>query len=72
MSKNNTQKAARQRRRSRQKHLVEAGPTGGRSCVHVQAARQQRLWQGPGGLEAEAAKARQDFGDVSKPGFGGG
>ena len=64
MSKNNTQKAARQRRRSRQKHLVEAGRQA-EDLVSTYKLQATEAVARAGRLEAEAAKARQDFGDVS-------
>ena len=64
MSKNNSQKAARQRRRTRQKHLVEAG----RQAEDQVAAHRQQATEAvdrAGRLEAEVAKSRQDLGDAT-------
>jgi chromosome segregation ATPase len=64
MSKNNPKKAARQRRRSRQKQLVEAGRQAEDlvSTYKQQAAEAVAL---AGRLEAEVAKARQDLGEAT-------
>ena len=64
MSKNNSKKAARQLRRTRQKHLVEAGR---QAEDQVAAYRQQAMEaiERAGRLEADAAKSRQDLGDAT-------
>ena len=64
MSKDNSQKAARQRRRTRQKQLVEAGR---QAEDQVSAYRQQatEAIERAGRLEAEVAKSRQDLGDAT-------
>ena len=65
MSKNNPKKAARQRRRSRQKQLVEAGRQAEDlvSTYKQQAAEAVAL--AGGRLEAEVVKARQDLGEAT-------
>jgi peptidoglycan hydrolase CwlO-like protein len=58
MSKNNTQKAARQRRRARQKHLVESG----RQAEDLVATYKQLATEATsrvGRLEIEMAEARK-------------
>ena len=64
MSKNNAQKAARQRRRTRRKQLVEAGRQAGDqvSMYRQQAAEAVAR---AGRLEAEIARARQDLGEAT-------
>ena len=64
MSKNNPKKAARQRRRSRQRQLVEAG----RQAEDLVATYRQQAVEAverAGRLEAEAAKARQESGEAT-------
>ena len=64
MSKNNPKKAARHRRRDRQKQLVEAG----RQAEDLVSTYKQQAAEAvarAGRLEAEAAKARQDLGEAT-------
>ena len=62
MSKNNTQKAARRRRRSRQKQLVEAG----RQAETISSQSRQQAAEAAGRaerLEIEVVKLRHDLGE---------
>ena len=64
MSKNNPKKAARRRRREHQKQLVEAG----RQAEDQVATHRQQVTEATGRadrLEAEAAKSRQELGEVT-------
>ena len=64
MSKNHSQKAARQRRRIRQKQLVEAGRQAGDLVSQCKQQAAEAVTRA-GLLEVEVAKSRQDLGEAA-------